>query len=314
MVDLDAFPPNKKMNNGFLATHHIVIFSIGIAIGIFLTWLGYRIHTHQIKAPETLIEEMQNLPSGERWRKAFELSEYLRKSWLMLESEQVMDEIIANLKNPKYSDPRTRAYLILAISQFNKDKAKQAVLEVFSNLKKDEDPQVILSLMDALMKFGMPEVALPVASYLKSEHSYVREKAALLLGKFGNPAIIPDLKSVLTDSVTRVRWNAATSLAELGDNSGIALILQMLDRDYLLRAYKSNEEEIERIMGQALSALTSLDLGERATMLELLAKQDPSYKVRNKAQEVLKQQKTKIGLPLPVPVESVPAPDAENHL
>jgi hypothetical protein len=78
------------------------------------------------------------------------------------------------------------------------------------------------------------------------------------------------------------------ALARLGDASGQPVLEQMLDRRLLAQVPDITPEQQEDAMISALNALVALDAEIEDAVLDRLAADDPSYKVRQAAIEARK--------------------------
>ena len=85
-----------------------------------------------------------------------------------------------------------------------------------------------------------------------------------------------------------MRWNAALALARLGSSDGLPVLEQMLDRRLLAQIPDITPQQQEDAMISALKALVALDVAIDGAMLDRLADEDPSLKVRQAAIEARK--------------------------
>lgn len=82
---------------------------------------------------------------------------------------------------------------------------------------------------------GVPLTPEGLIAALQNPILHIRTGAAILLGRNSEAAAIPYLKSLLKDDLT-VRVEAAMSLTLLKDNSGIPVLIEILDGDVLTGA------------------------------------------------------------------------------
>ena len=104
-----------------------------------------------------------------------------------------------------------------------------------------------------------------------------------------NRAAAPRLEVLLEDGVADVRWNAALALARLGEDTGLPVIEEMLDRDLAGQVPGITPEQQEDAMVEAVKALAGFDGPASEGILRRLADSDPSLKVRQAAIEVLRR-------------------------
>jgi HEAT repeat protein len=112
----------------------------------------------------------------------------------------------------------------------------------------------------------------------------IRKTAAYALGAFDHdPTAAGALHPLVDDPVADVRWNAALALARLGDSAGVPVLEQMLDRRLLAQVPDITPEQQEDAMISALQALATLGVSIDPGVLDRLADEDPSLKVRQAA-------------------------------
>jgi len=261
----------------------LFVFPLLIAVGMALLLCTVVFLTNEEETPESLITAIKTGSPSKRWQKAFELSNELNRHAGTIRNEGVMKEVIHILKNTEHYDSKTRAYMSLALSQFKDPQAASALRESLIN---DTDPDVQIYVLWALGVVQNREAVSDILPFLKSENPQIRKMAAYVLGTLGNQQTVSTLSSLLEDPVEDVRWNAALSLARLGDDSGWQILAKMLDRS-ILAANHMSDEEIEKVMINATKGLALIKREEAVSVLETLAKEDKSLKVRQAVIEAL---------------------------
>jgi HEAT repeat protein len=132
----------------------------------------------------------------------------------------------------------------------------------------------------------------------------IRLIAATALGLIAAPddrAVVQALRVQLVDE-DEVRWNVALALCRLGDESGKADVLDMLDRSYWAgrkiqddveseRTRPISEAEIGRNIRSALAALDRVHDPEIRSAIRFLA-EDPNPLVKSDARNLLKKLET----------------------
>lgn len=273
--------PNRKLFFG------LFIFPLLIAVGMAALLCSVVLLTHEKETPESLLESIKTGSAGKRWQKAFELSNELSKNTDRLRQDSLIREIAHILQDPDHYDPKTRAYMAIALSHFNTPEATEALQRSL----KDSDSEVQIYALWALgtlkAKTALPDCLL----FLKNADPKLRQISAYVLGAIGDKSAAGQIQSLLKDPVTDVRWNAALALARLGDDSGTDVLIKMLDRKSLLLENKMNEEKTENIMINAIKGLTLIAKPDSIKILQNLSKNDQSLKVRQIAIESLKIQK-----------------------
>ncbi len=277
-----ALPPDAKRKLFF----GLFLFPLLIAVGMAALLCTVVFLTHENETPETLISAIKTGSPSKRWQKAFELSNELNRSPEMIRGKGVMKEIIHILNDPDHYDAKTRAYMAMALSRFREPEA----VETLRKRLTQEEPDVQLYLIWALGNSGVKEAARDLEEFLKAESPDLRKTAVYVLGVLGDKKTASRLKPLLNDPVAEISWNAALSLARLGDDSGWNVLFKMLDRNALALNHQLTKPEIEKVMTNAVKGLALLKKKESAPILESLARNDESLKVRQAAIEALKYQ------------------------
>ena len=301
MVDSRAQPgAGRKLFYG------LFIFPLIIAVGMAILLCSVVLLTHEDETPESLIAAIRTGSPSKRWQKAYELSNELNQGRGMIRASGVMKEIVFILTNRTEYDARTRAYMALALSRFNDEDAKAALRQA---LKDETEEEVQIHLLWALGTVRDSEAVDSILSFLGKESAELRKTAAYVLGVLGQPeksvpplrggkdshvytavggAVIPALGALLHDQTQDVRWNAALSLARLGSDTGYGELLNMTDRSSLNAVAAVDEARAEEIIVTAVKGLAMLAKPESRSILESLAKNDVSLKVRQAALDALK--------------------------
>jgi HEAT repeat protein len=194
-----------------------------------------------------------------------------------------MNEVVHILNDKDHYDAQTRAYMAMALSRFRTPEAEEALKVALQAVDDSEDPKLTLFLIWGVGSFERADSAVEVARFLESEHDDLRKASAYVLGALRSEEVIPKLERALEDPVIDVRWNSALSLARLGSVSGREILLQMVDRKHLNQVDRLNEDEIERVMVNAVKALGLIRDSGIQKILEPLSQTDPNLKVRQAA-------------------------------
>ncbi len=266
----------------------LFIFPLIIAVGMAVLLCTVVLLTKEVETPESLITAIKTGAPSKRWQKAFELSNELNQGRGLIRESGVMKEVIHILNERKEYDPKTRAYMAIALSKFEGDESVAALRSV---LETETDPSVQIYLIWALGVKKAKNAADQILPFLKNPDEDLRKTSAYVLGSFGDPKVIPDLEPLLDDTARDVQWNTALSLAKLGSDKGYPIILKMLDRNALVQEYGLPEDKIEEIMINAAKGAALLRKPESLTLLAKISNQDPSLKVRQAAIEALEYQK-----------------------
>jgi HEAT repeat protein len=277
----------------------LFVFPMLIAVTMAVLLSSIVLLTREDETPESLITAIKTGTPSKRWQKAFELSNELNAEGGLIRSEGIMSEVIHVLNDKTRYDAKTRSYMAMALSRFQNAEAEAALLDALSATDDLEDPSVPLFLMWGIGNLEhsgpAPEAARTVSRFLESEHGDLRKGAAYILGVLGDASVISQLKIALEDSIADVRWNAALSLARLGDDSGLEVLLEMVDRKHLHLAHQLSEAETETIMVNAVKGLGLINHPDALPIVEEISKTDQSLKVRQVALTALSQDNSSNG-------------------
>ncbi len=120
---------------------------------------------------------------------------------------------------------------------------------------------------------------------MRDSDSGIRKTAAFALGELGERAAVGSLLPLLEDRVADVRWNAALAVSRLGSDAGVPVLEQMLDRRLTSKVEGITAEQQQDSMVSAIRALAAVRGREALPLIERLAAEDPSLKVRQAALE-----------------------------
>lgn len=279
-----------ESSSGRKLFYGLFIFPLIIAIGMAVLLCTVVLLTKEVETPESLITAIKTGAPSKRWQKAFELSNELNQGRGLIRESGIKKEVAHILNSPKEYDPKTRAYMAIALSKFEDE---DVVPILRQSLKEEQDPSVQLYLIWAIgVKKGKSAVD-QILPYLQSQDEDLKKMTVYVLGALEDPKLIPAIEPMLSDAARDVRWNAALSLAKLGSAAGYSDLLRMIDREILTKE-QLPEEKIEEIMTNAVKGLALLSKPESLPLLAKLSNTDKSLKVRQAAMEALDYQKSKI--------------------
>ena len=273
----------KTPDSGRKLFFGLFVFPLLIAVGMAVLLCAVVLLTNENETPDTLIAAIKTGAPSKRWEKAFELSNELNRKKSGARSESVMKEVISILRETKNYDEKTRGYMALTLSHFKDASAREAL----RNALKDPSEDVRLYALWGLGANG-DETAVPdVTELLSAEREDIRKTAAYVLGVIGNKESVPGVKKLLQDPISDVRWNAALALARLGDDSGYEELMKMLQRNDLETQYQMPDDQIEKVMINAVKGLALIRKPESIKILEALSREDKSLRVRQAAIEAM---------------------------
>lgn len=257
-----------------------------IAIGMAI-FLGTAVFlTQENETPETMITAIKTGTPSKRWQKAFELSNELNIKKEAIRSEGLRNELIHILLDAEQYDTKTRCYIAMALAHFNDFESITALIQVLQNPSENED--VSVAVLDALGKLQAKNALSNILPFLSHKSKDLRMVACYALGSLGQKEAISHLEPLLSDTVAEVQWNAALNLAQLGSNAGETLLIKMLDRQALQNQHQVSANNIESIMINAIKGLAMIHSTNCLSLLQQIAENDPSLKVRHMAMEAVK--------------------------
>lgn len=253
----------------------VVVASVLVFIGF--GWIAYEANT--------VSDYLDDMRSGWRPRRAqaaYELSKILLADPDALEDEPGVKAELRRLFQES-EDEETRRYLALVLGRTRDPQ----VVPLLVGALDDPDSQIRIYALWGLGASGVPSARAPLEEALIDEDPGIRKIAAYALGELGQAAAAPALRVRLDDPVTDVRWNAALSLARLGDPAGVPVLERMLDRELLAQVPEITPEQQEEAMISAVEALAAVQGAEARPILERLAQDEASLKVRQAAIDAL---------------------------
>jgi HEAT repeat protein len=259
-----------------------VLFPLGvvaIAVGIF--FLFGRLASDEQTVPDYL-HEVQSGGRKERWQAAYQLSQLINAGEAK-KYPNLVDDVIRVYDASKSDDPRIRQYLSMVLGNLGNRKATPLLVSALS----DQAPETRIYAALALGRLGDPAAVPELIRLFSTDERDVRKAAAYALGELHDPSALPVLVSSLEDPVADVRYNAAIAVARFGDTRAIGVLREMLDRSRLDRVPGMRPDQKDATMLAAIPALVKIAPEEAKTILEPIAKNDPSLQVRSAATEAL---------------------------
>ena len=267
-------------------------FLIPFMIAIFgaLFFFMFQFLTYEKSTPIDLLDNIQSGSSTKRWQSAFELSNMLDRSEVA-NREMFNNKLIYLYDKSKYYDPRVRTYLALAMGKANDSYFGSYLLE---GLKNDDD---LTNRIAAIKSLGMLKYdkSCSVLESIINNSQFDSEKLAAIisLGVIGDKKYKKVLIKMLDYEEPNIRWDAAIALAKMNDDSGLSIIVNLLDRDYYaLFPSKSdgrgvNVDEIDNSIYIAIAVTQQLIDNRFKEKLFYLSENDKNIKIREFALKTL---------------------------
>ena len=279
-MDQDPVPPEPRGGRVVLQLFLIPLAVVAVCVGIFFL---FSLLTFEHKSAADYLADVKGGAPRERWQSAFELSRAVSRIPPGAERDKLAAgtlEVFVHLRSERPDERDVKRYLALVLGRLQ-DRSAIPALEASA---RDADPMVRLYSVWALGMLGDRGAVPTVIEESKAEDPGARKMAAYVLGKIGDPRAVPRLTAMTADHVADVRWNAALALAELHDAGGREVLHSMLDRRALaLQAENLRPSQVEEAMVNAAKAEALLADRDALPVLDALAKNDESLRVRDAA-------------------------------
>jgi len=274
-LDEDTGGPLRVFLGLFLVPLLVVLLCVAIFIGF--GWIAYDRHT-----TSDYLNDLRSSWRPRRAQAAYELSKILIADPAAMEDQP---EVRAEMRKffQEAEDPEMRKYLALVLGYTGDPEAGPLLVEALD----EADSEMRIYALWALGALGDPQALEPLLESLGDEDPGIRKTAAYALGEIGERAALEPLAVMLEDPVADVRWNAALALARLGSGNAIPVLRQMVDRSLVSQVPEITPAQADDVMIGAVAALAALQDSGSRDLLESLAREDPSLKVRQAAIDAL---------------------------
>src|SRR3989338_1910422 len=153
-----------KPNQGRKLFYGLFIFPLLILAGMILMVCSVVLLTYEKETPESLIEAIKIGSERKRWQKASELSNELNRRKPGARDERLQSDLTGMLADKKTYDPKTRAYLAMALGHFPGQRSESALINALS----DESDEVRFYALWTLGRLGSRAAAPKVLPFLDS--------------------------------------------------------------------------------------------------------------------------------------------------
>ena len=272
----------------------VQFFLIPLAVvGLAVTaYVGFRSLLANDRTAQEYLSEVRNGGSDRRWPAAYELSRLMGDPKVRAD-RTLAPALVKAFEAAKDDDPRVRQYLALAIGRLDPPLPPEAVAGLTKALDA-ADGESRVSAIWALGSSGDPSVVATLEPLASSPDKGIRKMVVYALGALPGDAQLATLRTALEDAEPDVRWNAAVALSRKGHHEGVAVIRQMMDRQYVEQQVKrdvrqdEDRDPIADVMISGLRAAATLKDAALKPSVTTLSQQDRSMKVRQAALEALK--------------------------
>ncbi len=240
------------------------------------------------KSPEAYVQSLKFGGQEERLQAAYELHLLAEERPERLPAtEAFVAELLPVVAGACPGEKLVCHHLVLTLGRIGNAKAIPTLLPFLSA----PDATLRSHVVWALGAIGHPSVVEPILTQLAHEEDEnVRIVGIYALGLLEDDRVLPLLQESLHDPSRQIAWNAALSLARHGDPTGIEVIGQLLQRDFLERIPDMTPTERSEAMINAIRALSHLHrTAEFRETLERIIREDPDLEVRQAAIEARKK-------------------------
>ena len=262
---------------------------VGITV---MVYVGFRSLLANDRTAQEYLSEVRNGGSDRRWPAAYELSRLMGDPKVRAD-RTLAPALVKAFEAAKDDDPRVRQYLALAIGRLDPPLPPEAVAGLTQALE-SPDGESRVSAIWALGSSGDPSVVKTLQPLASSPDKGIRKMVVYALGALPGDAQLDTLRTALEDAEPDVRWNAAVALSRKGRHEGVAVLRQMMDRQYVEQQVKrdlrqgDDRDPIADVMISGLRAAATLKDESLKSSVTTLSRQDRSMKVRQAALEALK--------------------------
>ena len=261
-------------------------FLIPFMIAVFgaLFFILFRFITFETDDAAELLNQVKIGSASKRWQSAFELAKVFNTPEKIPADPSFKNQMVSAYNHSIHDDPLVRAYLALAMGVTRDEFYSDALLIGLD----DEDRESRLAATQAVGMIGTKKATAKLQDLVsKSDYPDERLAATIALGLIGDEKSIPFLKDLLEDEEPNIQWDAAIALAKLGDISGVFIIENLLDRQYLNAFPEVDEVEKDQAIMVAIKVSSRLKDDRFVTKLVGLAKSDINLKIRDAALKTL---------------------------
>ncbi len=266
---------------------------LAVVAMIGLVYVGFRSLLADDRSAQDYLTEIRHGGSSRRWPAAYELSRLMADP--KVRADKTLAPALVKAFQESAGDQQVRRYLALAIGRLDPPLPADAVADLTHALD-DPDSETRISVIWALGSSGDEAVVSKLVPLYTAQDSDagIRKMVVYALGALPGNAQDATLRTALQDTVPDVRWNAAVALARHGSHEGVAVLKQMLDRQYVEQTVKRDvrqdldQDPVADVMISGLRAAATLKDETLRSAVTNLSQQDKSLKVRQAAIEALK--------------------------
>ena len=236
---------NEMSNSSKAYALFYSFFLIPLMITIFgvLFFFLFKMLTYEKQDPYHLLNNIKSGSLTKRWQSAYELSNLFTDHSKIPVDMLFVNQMKTMYEKSIYDDPKVRAYLALAMGQTKNPIFGEVLVNKFEDNDLDNKIASIKSLGEIKYKPSVPLINSIVSEEVDQR---LRLAAVIALGEIGDDSSIDILVDVLDDEEPNLRWDAAISLVKLDSSKGYQVIEKLLTREYYSNFPNVDELEINK--------------------------------------------------------------------
>ena len=293
LIERESATRNPLVAAPALAVQFFLIPLAVVAVTVTV-YVGFRSLIADDRSAKDYLAEIRTGGSTRRWPAAYELSRLMADP--KVRADRTLAPALVRAFQESKGDAQVRRYLALAIGRLDPPLPPDAVADLTDALD-DQNSETRISVIWALGSSGDPAVVPKLIALYSAPNgdAGIRKMVIYALGALPGDTQIDTLRTGLEDGAPDVRWNAAVALARHGSHAGVAVLRQMLDREYVEKTVTrevrqdADQDPVADVMISGLRAAATLKDDALKPIVTTLSQQDKSMKVRGAALEALKE-------------------------
>lgn len=280
-------PTEKKSIFGVIV-HSFFVVPFLLAVFSVLLFAAVRILTMEKRSAYDYLQDVKTGGLTKRWQSAFDLSRIISSKSKEAQDLKFINGLKEAFESSSHDDDRVRQYLIMAMAKTGNPIFVDVLLKSLPD-EKDENLYAIISALGILKDVRAGDALL---KYVDDDNPRIRLVSVISLGNIysnlpSNAKVVNVLKAKLNDLEPNVVWDAAIALAKMNDQAGKAIIIKLMDRNYLNQFKNIDPQAQSRIVAVAVEATSVWNDPEINVVLKKLFESDVNMNVRSIAKKIL---------------------------
>ena len=287
IIERDPAPDKPSVSTSPALAVQFFLIPLAVVAMVAVVYGGFRMLLTTERTPEQYLQDVQSGGRERRWPAAYELSRMMADPDVEMRHPTLGSAIVEAFRNSEGDDPRVRRYLALSVGRLS-NPPSTAVGALVEGLD-DPNSETTISVIWALAALNDPSVREDIQALYASADPGVRKMAVYALGSLPSDGDLSVLRRALNDVTPDVQWNAAVALARQGADDGVAVLVRMLDREYVGRmvdrvpAVNAPLDPISEVMISSLQAIGMLGAVEVRDQVDTISRDDENLRVRELA-------------------------------